>query len=212
MSIGLLAKPMLVTLPFTLLLLDIWPLRRVTLSSMASWRTKQFRLVITEKLPLLAITLVSIVLTLLAQTQGQALVKTELIPMTDRLANAVISYAAYLGKTVYPDSLSFFYPFRESWGAIDLLGSLVLLGILTTWAWTQRTSRPVLLFGWLWYLTTLIPVIGLVQVGSQAMADRYTYVPLIGIFVAIAWMIPEPGISPLRRTLTTTGTLIDLPY
>lgn len=208
MCLGLLAKPMLVTLPFTLLLLDIWPLQRLVLRSASSGGHESLRQLVIEKLPLLALVFVSVVLTFVAQSRGQAVVKTELIPLADRAANALISYSAYLWKSIYPVDLSFFYPFRENWGIGALLISIALLAAITAWIWHQRSTRPVLLFGWLWYLGTLVPVIGLVQVGNQAMADRYTYVPLIGIFVAVAWLIPDPGSSSLRRTLTATGAIL----
>lgn len=211
LSLGLLAKPMLVTLPFVLLLLDIWPLQRLILHSGGSERPREdWRKLIIEKLPLLALALVSMVITFIAQSRGEAVAKIELIPLADRTANAVISYAAYVWKAVYPVDLSFFYPFRENWNIGALLGSSALLVAITIWAWRTRATRPALLFGWFWYLGTLVPVIGLVQVGAQAMADRYTYVPLIGIFVALAWSLPDPSSSTVRRTVTVSGTAIVL--
>jgi tetratricopeptide (TPR) repeat protein len=211
LGLGLLAKPMLVTLPFVLLLLDIWPLRRLSLNPEASAeRRKVLRRLVVEKLPLGALVIVSLALTFVAQSRGQAVVMIELIPLPDRAANAVISYAAYLLQAFYPAGLSFFYPFRENWGSGALLMSIALLAAITAWAWRERAAKPVLLVGWLWYLGTLVPVIGLVQVGIQAMADRYTYVPLTGIFVAIAWSIPDPGTSSLRRNVTVSAALITL--
>lgn len=210
LSLGLLAKPMLVTLPFALLLLDIWPLRRLVLHSGAADQRESLRRLIVEKLPLVGLVLISLVLTFVAQSRGQAVVKIDLIPLADRAANALISYAAYLWQAFYPVGLSFFYPFRENWGSGALLMSIALLTAITAWVWRERMDRPVLLFGWLWYLGTLVPVIGLVQVGIQAMADRYTYVPLIGIFVALAWSIPDPGRSSRRRTVTVSATVIAL--
>lgn len=211
LSLGLLAKPMLVTLPFVLLLLDIWPLQRLVLHVGAADQKREIlRRLIVEKLPLVALVLISLVLTFVAQSRGQAVVKIELIPLADRVANALISYVAYLWQAIYPVGLSFFYPFRENWGSGALLMSIALLTAITAWVWRDRTTRPVLLFGWLWYLGTLVPVIGLVQVGIQAMADRYTYVPLTGIFVALAWSIPDPGNSSVRRTVTVSATVIVL--
>lgn len=210
LGLGLLAKPMLVTLPFVLLLLDIWPLQRLILHSAAADQRGNLMRLIVEKLPLAGLVLISLLLTFIAQSRGQAVVKIELIPLADRAANALISYAAYLWQIFYPVGLSFFYPFRENRETGALLMSIVLLAAITAWVWRERMARPVLLFGWLWYLGTLVPVIGLVQIGIQAMADRYTYVPLIGIFVALAWSLPDPGSSSLRRTATASATVIAL--
>jgi tetratricopeptide (TPR) repeat protein len=211
LSLGLMAKPMLVTLPFVLLLLDAWPLRRLDPQAPADSRSREVRQrLVVEKLPLLALSVVSMVITFIAQSRGEAVAKIELVPVGDRAANAVISYAAYLWKAVYPVDLSFFYPFRENWEAGALLMSIALLAAITILAWRTRATRPALLFGWLWYLGTLVPVIGLVQVGAQAMADRYTYVPLIGIFVAVAWSLPDSGSSAVRRAVTLTGTAVIL--
>lgn len=210
LGLGLLAKPMLVTLPFVLLLLDVWPLQRLALRSGASGQADILRRLIVEKLPLAGLVLISLILTFVAQSRGQAVVKIELIPLGDRMANALISYAAYLWQAFYPAGLSFFHPFRENWGSATLIISVALLAAISAWVWRERAARPVLLFGWLWYLGTLVPVIGLVQVGIQAMADRYTYVPLTGIFIAIAWSIPDPGGSSLRRTVTVSAMAIVL--
>jgi tetratricopeptide (TPR) repeat protein len=178
-ALGLMTKPMVVTLPFTLLLLDYWPLRR-TLRPGASLGT--------EKAPLFALAAVSCVVTVLAQRAGGAIQSLETISLPERLANAVVSYAAYLGKTVWPTSLACIYPFsRSALTAPAMLGSAVVLTAITVAVLRFEKQAPYATFGWLWYVGTLVPVIGLVQVGYQSMADRYTYVPLIGIFVAVAW-------------------------
>ena len=179
---GLAAKPMLVTLPFTLLLLDVWPLARWRDSWQGTWRL--FR----EKFPLFVLSAASSAVTLLAQRRGGAIASFSSYPPAIRLENAVVSYVVYLGKTIVPSGLSFFYPHgHEPPPLWQIVGSALLLLAITGAAFRTRARFPYLLVGWLWYLGTLVPVIGLVQVGSQAMADRYTYVPLVGIFVIVAW-------------------------
>jgi tetratricopeptide (TPR) repeat protein len=175
-ALGLLAKPMLVTLPFALLLLDYWPLRRT-----APWT----RLVL-EKAPLFALTVISSMVTYAAQSAGGATVALP-FALGTRVANAVASYGRYIGKTLWPARLSPFYPFNDlppAWmvaaGAAVIAGGALL-------AWRQLRPRPYFAVGWLWYLGTLVPAIGLVQVGMQSMADRYTYIPSIGLCVIVAW-------------------------
>ena len=176
-ALGLMTKPMLVTLPFTLLLFDFWPLGRAGLPDLLK-----------EKAPLFAIAAASCAATVGAQRAGGALQTLERFPLSERLANALVSYAAYLGKVVWPSSLAVFYPYPHlGRGFPIVLASALGLVAVTVVALRAARSAPYAAFGWLWYLGTLVPVIGLVQVGEQAMADRYTYVPLIGIFVAIAW-------------------------
>jgi tetratricopeptide (TPR) repeat protein len=174
---GLLAKPMLVTLPCVLLLLDYWPLRRP-----GSWR----RLVI-EKSPLFALVLVSCVLTWYAQSTGGAVGSIEQYSLGVRAGNAVLSYGRYLQKCLWPFELAVHYPHQADISPAPVLLVGLLLAVVTALAfWGGRTWRylPV---GWLWYLGTLVPVIGLIQVGTQAFADRYTYIPLIGVFVLAVW-------------------------
>jgi tetratricopeptide (TPR) repeat protein len=198
-ALGLLAKAMLVTLPCVLLLLDLWPLRRVALGaepaiSVAGSPTQpsvSWWHLVREKLPLLALALVSSVVTFLVQRQSGAVAALTAFPLSQRLANALIAYVAYMGKAIWPVRLAAFYPYpvsRSGW----LVASAVL-GLMTVTFVAMRLARrhPYVLVGWLWYLGTLVPVIGLVQVGDQSMADRYTYVPLIGLFVVLAWGVPE---------------------
>ena len=176
-ALGLMAKPMLVTLPFTLLLLDFWPLERTGARGLLN-----------EKAPLFAMAALSCAATVAAQRAGGALQSLERFSFTERLANAIVSYAAYLGKAVWPVSLAVFYPHPHlGLGAPVVLAAAAGLVAVTALALRSARSVPYAAFGWLWYLGTLVPVIGLVQVGEQGMADRYTYVPLIGIFVAFAW-------------------------
>jgi len=185
-ALGLMAKPMLVTLPFTLLLLDVWPLRRLALSGKAS-RSDWTRLV-REKAPLFALSAASCVVTSIAQGRGGAVQDLMRYPLEGRIANAFVAYAAYLGKTVWPSGLAVFYPYRpfelSSW---PVLGAVLAVAGATALALAFKRRAPYVAFGWFWYVGTLVPVIGLVQVGGQSMADRYTYVPLIGLFVAVAW-------------------------
>lgn len=182
-ALGLMAKPMLVTLPFVLLLLDYWPLRRLSTLS-------HFRLVL-EKIPLFALAAGSGVMTMIAQQRGGAVSALDQTSLGFRVGNALISYVAYIGKTLWPSGLSVIYPIPP--GPIPLWKVIVaafLVILATILAVKARRKSPFVAFGWLYYLITLIPVIGLVQVGSQAMADRYTYIPSIGLFVLVACGIP----------------------
>ena len=180
-ALGLMAKPMLVTLPCALLLLDLWPLRRPL----------RFGLV-REKLPLLALAVVSSVVTVIAQREGGAVMKLELVPLPVRIANALVAYVQYLRKLLWPVDLAAMYPMsREMPDPLALGIALGVLLLITAIAIGLRGRRPYVLVGWLWFLGTLVPVIGIVQVGVQSMADRYSYVPFIGLFVILAWGIPD---------------------
>lgn len=192
-AIGLMAKPMLVTFPAALLLLDFWPLQR--------WSKLRRRTLLIEKLPFVALALASSVVTFLVQKQV-AIIRLEQLSVPLRVANAITSYVGYLGKTFWPTKLVFFYPHPVTHPSSAVILSALALIFITAGAWVLRQRRPYLLFGWLWYLGTLVPVIGLVQVGSQEMADRYTYVPLIGIFAALVWAL---GDLPFRRTSHRLG-------
>jgi tetratricopeptide (TPR) repeat protein len=176
-AIGLMTKPMLVTLPFTLILLDVWPLDRAKFPPL--WM---------EKLPLFAMSAASCVITLIAQKSGGAVQTLGTISFGERVAHAIVSYVGYLAKTVWPESLAVFYPYPSYGPSAGIVAvSAVFLAAATFFAVRLIRQAPYLAVGWLWYLGTLLPVIGLVQVGSQSMADRYTYVPLVGIFIAVAW-------------------------
>jgi len=181
-SLGLMAKPMLVTLPFVLLLLDYWPLHRLE-----TMKWPWLRLALLEKIPFLFLTIFSCILTYMAQTQGGAVQTTEAVSLPVRLANALISYIAYIGKTIWPVSLSVLYPHPGSAALWQIAGSALLIVAVTVFVIWKAKKVPYLATGWLWYVGTLVPVIGVVQVGVQAMADRYTYIPLIGLFMAVAW-------------------------
>jgi tetratricopeptide (TPR) repeat protein len=199
-SLGLMAKPMLVTLPFVLLLFDIWPLRRLANPFSRSGETlsgglNSIRLTwshaLWEKLPLFLLAGISCVLTYLVQTSWEAVGSLEAFPLDIRLANALIAYMQYMMKLICPTDLAFFYPYIVWWPPWVVAGAALLLAGLTFLILRYMRARPHITVGWLWYLGTLVPVIGIVQVGSQAMADRYTYIPLIGLFIVIAWGVPD---------------------
>lgn len=192
-TLGLMSKPMLVTLPFVLLLVDFWPLRRIPMASSRassfSWLPSVQSGLLLEKTPFFLLSVVSCVVTYLVQKAGGAVDVN--VTLLDRVANALVSYARYLQKTIWPLDLAFFYPHPGAWPAATVLLAAVVLTTITVVAFRSRASRPYLLFGWLWYLGILVPVIGFVQVGMQSMADRYTYVPLVGVFVGLVWLSAE---------------------
>jgi protein O-mannosyl-transferase len=202
LGLGLLAKPMLVTLPCVLLLLDYWPLGR--------FGACPFPRLLGEKLPLLALSALSCGITWYAQRAGGAVVSLEDYPLAVRVNNALVAYGAYVGKAVWPAHLAALYTHPGEtlppWEpAVAGLG----LGPVTALAWWQRRRRPYLIVGWLWFLGTLVPVIGLVQVGMQAMADRYTYIPLIGLSLMAAWALADlAGWTPeVRAALAAAAGL-----
>lgn len=180
-ALGLMAKPMLVTLPLVLLLLDYWPLKRET-----RWPS-----LVLEKTPLLALSTASSVLTFLAQASKGSVGGLDRLALGPRFANALTGYATYIWKMLWPENLAVLYPFpREGLPIWKPVASALLLIAISVLVYSLRRKRPYLAVGWLWFLGTLVPVIGLVQVGTQSMADRYTYLPLIGLFMAIVWTVP----------------------
>ena len=197
--LGLLSKPMLVTLPFVLLLMDYWPLRRFSLDLKAqnvnggkeetNALTKNIGRLIYEKLPLFGLTVASIIVTIAAQKYE--IITMQYLPIPLRISNALVSYYGYLAKTIWPIPLAVLYPHPEAVPTWQMLGASVLLFTITALAVRTARRHPYFLVGWLWYLGTLVPVIGLVQVGVQSMADRYTYAPLIGIFITVVWLLAE---------------------
>jgi tetratricopeptide (TPR) repeat protein len=184
-ALALMAKPMVVTLPVLLLLLDFWPLRR---ASFKAGRRGRWMQLIREKLPLAAMAIVTSVVTLVVQRHGGAMASSGAFPFGARVSNACVSYILYLIKMIWPASLSAFYPFH-AWQPWAVVCSLLALAGISFLAFRTAERHPYFIVGWSWYLVTLIPVIGLIQVGNQARADRYTYVPLIGIFIAAAWSV-----------------------
>ncbi len=201
-ALGLMSKPMLVTTPCVLLLLDFWPLRRVQLINRGAPAGRvvlqNLWVVLREKLPFFAMSLAASVITFRVQQAGGAVSSLATIPLSTRIANAVISYVRYVVSTVWPVDLSVFYPYPDHWPALIVVGAaLVLLGC-TGLAIKMWHTRPYLFVGWFWFLGTLVPTIGLVQVGSQAMADRYLYIPSLGLFVMAAWWLSELKAGCLR--------------
>jgi protein O-mannosyl-transferase len=217
LTLGLLAKPMLVSWPFVMLLIDYWPLRRfVSLvgTSRCDVRTPQrgvptssrrwavVRGLVIEKLPLFALVLASAIMTLIAQSRGGAVRTLAHEPIALRLSNALVSYAKYLVLTFWPNDLAVYYPFAgiPAW---QITGAAFLLIGITVFCISERRIRPYLIIGWLWFLGTLVPVIGIVQVGGQIMADRYFYIPSIGLFIALVFGLADiakswrvaPGLS-----------------
>lgn len=197
---GLMAKPMLVTLPFILLLIDFWPLGRIGLpGSMTGLHQSQafadstenkwaeIAALITEKAPLFFLALASCCITYFAQEMGGSVSSLEEVPFMGRVANAVVSYGLYIWQTIWPMGLAVFYPYPENIGIAAVSLSFLLLFGITALALIYAKSVPAFLMGWFWYLGTLVPVIGIVHVGLQARADRYTYIPLIGIFIMVVW-------------------------
>jgi hypothetical protein len=184
---GLLCKPMLVTLPFLLLLLDNWPLQRL---AHGAWPSAiAWRRLLAEKIPFLVLAAASCVVTYLVQSNGGAVVEN--LPLSARLANAVVSLVRYLGKYFWPFDLAIGYPTPERWAPATVIGAALLVLAISALAVVQRERCRWLLVGWLWFLGTLVPVIGVVQVGLQAMADRYTYLPLLGIQIALLGALRE---------------------
>ncbi len=198
-ALGLMSKPMLVTLPFTLLLLDFWPLGRWSSARSAEALLKNNIVLIVEKIPMFVLALASSIVTFIFQYSTHAMSDLESLPLRIRLANAVVSYVAYIVKLIWLADYVVIYPHTYLSPPIWqlLLAALSLLGV-TAIVLRHARRRPHLLVGWLWYLGTLVPVIGIVQVGSQAMADRYSYIPSIGLFIMLVYgVIPEakPRIS-----------------
>jgi len=186
-AIGLTAKPMLVTLPFVLVLLDYWPLRRFDFGLTARSMIK----LLLEKVPLMTLSIVSSIITFLAQSESQATASLDLLSLEARISNALLSYAKYVLKMLLPVDLAVLYPHPGFISIEHLIASAVLIVAITISVIYFSRHHPYLSTGWFWYLGTLIPVIGIVQAGSQAMADRYTYIPLIGLFIMIAWGVPD---------------------
>jgi Flp pilus assembly protein TadD len=181
-ALGLMSKAMLVTWPFIMLLLDYWPLQRITGDK---WQVASFVRLVREKIPFFALAATASAATLVVQ-KG-AILSAENMPMGARVGNALISYCRYLGKIFWPTDLSIFYPHHKYWPLEQVLLAASFLGGVSVLLFLMRRRWPFLLMGWLWFVGTLVPVIGLVQVGGQAMADRYTYLPSLGMFIIIIW-------------------------
>lgn len=198
-ALGLMAKPMLATLPAVMLLLDYWPLQRWP------WRHLQGekgerpsrgffgtgRSLVAEKLPFLACSLCSVIITIYAQHKGGSVIALSALPFPLRAENALVAYVKYLGKTLWPNDLAVYYPFPAAIPLPQVVGSLFVLLLVSAAAVFAGRRHPFFAVGWCWFLFTLLPVIGLMQVGRQSMADRYMYLPATGLFIAAAWGVPE---------------------
>jgi tetratricopeptide (TPR) repeat protein len=243
-GLGLMSKPMLVTLPCVLLLLDYWPLKRVAgnawpafaqklrrgrrvtsgptdespvtlnsqLRSIAS-RPSTLNQLVVEKIPFFLLSVMACVVTFMVQKSGGAVTTLERLSFLARMGNALVSYVLYLGKMFWPENLAVLYPHPAGWPAWAVLGSGLLLLGLSILAVVVRRQRPCLPVGWFWFTGTLVPVIGLVQVGEQSMADRYMYVPMIGMLILLAWSLPEftgrfrYGMAVLSAAATASAVL-----
>jgi tetratricopeptide (TPR) repeat protein len=192
---GLMSKPMIVTLPFVLLLCDYWPLKRFQLKKYpqadAIYPKISVPKMILEKVPLIILSIGASVLTFLQQQAHGAVSSLENSPINLRMANVLVSYVKYLAKMVWPHDLTAIYPFPPSIPFWHVAGACLLLAFIFLLAIKHFTRRPYLAIGWLWFVGTLVPVIGIIKIGSHAMADRYTYMPFIGLYIVIAWGVPE---------------------
>ena len=211
-ALGLMAKPQVITLPLVLLLWDYWPLQRMfagtrdtaldAAPNAPAIPPRKFSWLVLEKLPLLALSAGSAVLTVKAQRAGGAMNPLNSYGLSMRIENALVSYARYLGKAVWPSHLSAFYPYPRGVSAWQVIASCILLFALTAFVVVARKQRP-LVVGWFWFLGTLVPMIGLVQVGDQSMADRYAYLPYVGLFIMICWGIADLASEKIKsRTVT----------
>jgi protein O-mannosyl-transferase len=181
--LGLMSKPMIVTLPLVLLLLDVWPLRRANRLS-----------VLWEKVPMLVLAAGESVVTVVAQSRANAVRSLSALPLGQRIENALVAYVTYIARMFWPVRLAAFYPYSHELAAWRVMGALLVLAAICVVVIRRRAREPYLAVGWFWYLGTLAPVIGIIQVGGQSSADRYTYVPMIGLGIMLAW-----GVSELRK-------------
>jgi Flp pilus assembly protein TadD len=204
-ALGLMSKPMLVTWPFVMLLLDYWPLNRMR---NAEGEFRNLKTLLLEKIPFFALAAAASVVTFLVQQHGAAVETVQNLPVAARWGNAAISYCRYLEKTFWPTDLAVIYPHPGYWPMADVILAAGFLTGVSVLAICLRRRQPFFLIGWLWFLGTLVPVIGLVQVGLQSMADRYTYLPSIGVFILIVWGAAAVTRSWRQRAafLTVAGT------
>ena len=203
-ALGLMCKPVLVTLPFVLLLLDYWPLRRFQPQTSKAAGSAATRLV-WEKTPFFLLAGASSVITIMAHRGLGALASASILPLDARINNAVVSYVRYLGKTVWPSHLAVFYPYGGAWPMWIVLSCAVLLLALTVLATCTVRTRPYLFVGWCWFLGVLVPFIGLIQGGAQALADRFAYVPLLGLFIAMVWGAHELAARRRHRAVVLSA-------
>lgn len=201
LTASLLSKQMYVTFPFLLMLLDFWPLRRL------NWRA------VVEKVPLILLSFTASAIAIVGQKQLNAVQSTDALPMSERIANALLAYVTYIGKLFWPQGMAPMYPLTTV-PVGTAMGALALLAGITIAAWLWRVRAPWLMVGWCWFLGTLVPVIGIVQIGPQALADRYTYFSYIGLFIAIVWSVDEVArlaqVSP--RTIAAVAATVVLAF
>ena len=199
-SLGLLAKPMVVTFPFVLLLLDFWPLKRIRLKNNYDLKSERstyygskinFQLIV-EKIPLFILAVIQCTLTFIIQRRDGIMVPLEVLSLKTRIANTLVSYVDYVLKTFWPHNLAYYYPYSiDTFSVWQICGAALLITSVIFGAIYLSRQYSYVLVGLFWYFVTLVPVIGLVQVSDQAMADRYTYIPLIGFFIIVAWGVPD---------------------
>lgn len=201
--LGLMSKPMLITLPFILLTMDYWPLSRLTLEklnndgeqphtyieSLTKFKSYTIGKLIVEKIPFFLISLIIIVITFIAQKKYEAVVSLETLPISSRISNIIVSYGCYIYKSILPVKFSVHYPFHMPLPLWQVAISLFILIVISCIAIRSRRIHPYLIVGWFWFIVTLIPVIGFIQIGSQTMADRYSYVPLVGLSIMFSWVL-----------------------
>lgn len=200
--LGLMAKPMIVTIPFVMLLMDYWPLQRLAVRAntgngnimtpgMLTAGRRSFGFLLLEKIPLFVLSVLASILVVFTEQKADALTSLKILSITDRLANAAVSYVKYIVMMFWPANLTFFYPHPVTAPIVPVIGALLLILTITIIVVALYRRKPYLFTGWFWYLGTLVPVIGLIQVGPHALADRYTYVPLIGLFIIVVWCVSD---------------------
>lgn len=187
--LGIMTKPMIVTLPFQLVLLDLWPLNRIAVGADARKASADLWKCVREKWPLFLITVGVCAWTYVAQQEAKAMEATAHMGMMDRLGNVLVSYARYLGNIMWPQDLAVFYPLVPRWPTETVLGAAVLFLLIGGLAAAQLKARPQFFTGWFWFVGTLVPVIGIVHVGGQSMADRYTYIPAVGLYLVVVHLV-----------------------
>jgi len=208
-AFGLMSKPQVITLPFLLLLWDYWPLGRLKEADAAVDKARTIRRLVLEKLPLVLLSLASAIITMEAQKAGNAIRSVISYPFDLRLENALVAYSRYIGKAFWPVHLSPMYPHPQTISPWQLIASILFLSLITERVIDKR-QRGYLVTGWFWFLGSLVPMIGLVQVGEQAMADRYAYLPFVGLFVMIVWGLAEFALARQipARSMAVAGALI----
>jgi hypothetical protein len=195
---------MVVTLPCVLLLLDYWPLDRFKSQSLFTFKKNSSALhLLIEKLPMFFCVFLSCLVTYYAQKQGGIVKPFDTFPLINRIANAMISYLSYIGKMAYPQKMAFLYPYPEIFHWWKVAGAGLILAIISFIAIMNRTNRPYIIVGWLWYIGTLVPVIGIIQVGLQSMADRYMYIPMVGLLIILSF-----GISDIYQKWKTISKIL----